>query len=164
MRREQDARRHRQERYQEEQPEPPPPSTAPSDSLLGWHAIDNLTVPECAVNPNAMLFDVPHACIAGYALAQVDVLSRIEDAASSGTEEELARALKLFLALDAIVIRTPTRGGSRGSSADIVSQRLRLWRAEDMTPLIQKWRRDTSQAWDRSAYSPSAHLPPPPSR
>jgi len=51
---------------------------APSDSLLGWHAIDNLTVLECAVNPNATLFDVPHACIAGYAHAQpqVDVLSR----------------------------------------------------------------------------------------
>ena len=149
MRREQDARRHRQERYQEEQPEPPPPSTAPSDSLIGWHAIDNLTVLECAVNPSQMLFDVPHACIAGYANAQVDVLSRIEDAASSGTEEELARALKWFLALDAIILRTPTRGGSRGNAADIVSQRLRLWRAEDMTPLVQKWRRDTSQAWDR---------------
>ena len=92
------------------------------------------------------------------------MLSRIEEAASSGTEEELARALKLFLALDAIVLRTPMRGRSRGNTADIVSQRLRLWRAEDMTPLIQKWRRDTSQAWDRSAYSPSAHLPPPPSR
>ena len=88
-----------------------------------------------------MLFDVPHACITGYAHAQVDVLSRIEDAASSGTEEELARALKWFLALDAIV-----RGGSRGNAADIVSQRLRLWRAEDMTPLVQKWRKDTSQA------------------
>jgi len=149
VRREQDARRHRQERYQEEQPEPPPPSTAPSDSLIGWHAIDNLTVLECAVNPSQMLFDVPHACIAGYANAQVDVLSRIEDAASSGTEEELARALKWFLALDAIILRTPTRGGSRGNAADIVSQRLRLWRAEDMTPLVQKWRRDTSQAWDR---------------
>ena len=77
------------------------------------------------------------------------MLSRIEEAASSGTEEELARALKLFLALDAIVLRTPMRGRSRGNTADIVSQRLRLWRAEDMTPLIQKWRRDTSQAWDR---------------
>ena len=108
--REQDARRHRQERYQEEQPEPPPPSTAPSDSLIGWHAIDNLTVLECAVNPSQMLFDVPHACIAGYANAQVDVLSRIEDAASSGTEEELARALKWFLALDAIILCTPTTG------------------------------------------------------
>ena len=77
-----------------------------------------------------MCFDVPHACIAGYAHAQVDnVLSRIEDAASSGTEEELARALKWFLALDAIILRTPTRGGSRGNAADsIVSQRLRLWR------------------------------------
>ena len=149
MRRERDARRHRQERYQEEQPEPPPPSTTPSESLGGWHAIDNLTVLECTVNPNPMLFDVPHACIAGYANAQVDVLSRIEDAASSGTEEELARALKWFLALDAIILRTPTRGGSRGNAADIVSQRLRLWRAEDMTPLVQKWRRDTSQAWDR---------------
>ena len=41
------------------------------------------------------------------------MLSRIEEAASSGTEEELARALKLFLALDAIVLRTPTRGGTR---------------------------------------------------
>ena len=81
-----------------------------------------------------MLFDVPHACIAGYAHAQVDnVLSRIEDAASSGTEEELARALKWFLALDAISLRTPTRGGSRSNAADIVSQRLRLWRAEDIT-------------------------------
>ena len=149
MRREQDARRHRQERYQEEQPEPPLPSTAPSDSLIGWHAIDNLTVLDCAVNPSQMLFDVPHACIAGYAHAQVDVLSRIEDAASSGTEEELARALKWFLALDAIILRTPTRGGSRGNAADIVSQRLRLWRAEDMPPLVQKWRRDTSLAWDR---------------
>ena len=76
VRREQDARRHRQERYQEEQPEPPPSSTAPSDSLIGWHAIDNLTVLECAVNPNAMLFDVPHACIAGYAHAQVDTCCR----------------------------------------------------------------------------------------
>ena len=94
---------------------------------MGWHAIDNLTVLECPVNPNAMCFDVPHACIAGYAHAQVDnVLSRIEDAASSGTEEELARALKWFLALDAIILRTPTRGGSRGNAAGIVSQRLRL--------------------------------------
>ena len=78
VRRDQDARRHRQERYQEEQPEPPLPSTAPSDSLIGWHAIDNLTVLDCAVNPSQMLFDVPHACIAGYAHAQpqVDVLSR----------------------------------------------------------------------------------------
>ena len=46
------------------------------------------------MNPNGMLFDVPHACIAGYANAQVDVLARIEDAASAGTEEELARAWK----------------------------------------------------------------------
>ena len=126
--------------------EPPLPSSAPSDSLIGWHAIDNLTVLECAVNPSRMLFDVPHACIAGYANAQVDVMSRID---SSSTEEELARALKWLLALDAIILRTPTRGGSRGNAADIVSQRLRLWRAEDMTPLVQKWRRDTSLAWDR---------------
>ena len=53
--------------------------------------------------------------------------------------------------MDAIVLRTPTRGGSLGNAADIVSQRLRLWRAEGMAPLIKKWRRerDTSQAWDR---------------
>ena len=113
---------------------------------MGWYAIDNLTVIECAVNPNAMLFDVPHAGVTGYAHAQVDVLSRIEEAASSGTVNELARALKWFLALDVIVLRTPTRGGSRGNAADIVSERLRLWRAKDMTPLIQKWRRDTTQA------------------
>ena len=150
VRKEQDARRRRQERYQAEQPRPPPPSMTPSDSMLGWHAIDNLTVIECAVNPNAMLSDVPHACVTAYAHAQVDVLSRIEEAASSGTEDELARALKWFLALDAIILRTPTRGGSCGNNADIVSQRLRLWRAENMTHLIQKWPRDTStQAWDR---------------
>ena len=52
--------------------------------------------------------------------------SRNEEAAGSGTEDELARALKWFLALDAIILRTPTRGGSRGNAADIVSQRLRL--------------------------------------
>ena len=74
---------------------------------------------------------------------------QVHKVASSGTEDELARALKWFLALDAFILRTPTRGGSRGNAADIVSQRLRLWRTEDMTPLIQKWQRDTMQAWHR---------------
>jgi len=59
-----------------EQPRPPPPSRDPSDSLLGWHAFDNLTVIECVVNPNQMFFDVPHACVTAYAHAHVDVLSR----------------------------------------------------------------------------------------
>ena len=61
-----------------------------------------------------MLFDVPHACITGYAHAQVDVLSRIEEAASSGTEEELARALKWFLALGTFqAIERSTRSPER---------------------------------------------------
>ena len=46
------------------------------------------------VNPNQMLFDMLHACVTAYAHAQVDVLLRVEEAASSGTEDEVARALK----------------------------------------------------------------------
>jgi len=39
------------------------------------------------VNPNQMLFDLPHACVTAYAQTQVDVSSRVEEqeAASSGT-------------------------------------------------------------------------------
>ena len=48
---------------------------APSNSLFGRHAIDNLKVVECLNNQNQMLFDVPHACIIAYAHAHVDVLS-----------------------------------------------------------------------------------------
>ena len=78
-----------------------------SGNLIHTPSASTTTVLECAVNPNAMLFDVPHACTAGYAHAQVDVLSRIEEAASSGTEDELARALKWFLALDLGCHRPP---------------------------------------------------------
>ena len=116
---------------------------APSNSLFGRHAIDNLKVVECLNNQNQMLFDVPHACIIAYAHAHVDVLSRVHKAASSDTEDELARALKWLLAMDAIILRTPMRGGSRGNASDIVSEGLRLWSTEGMTPLIQRWQRNT---------------------
>ena len=87
---------------------------------------------ECANNPCLVLLDVPHKSIIAHEHAKVDALKRILEATSE--DETSTRALKWLLAMDAILLHTPTRGGRRGNANGVISHRLRLWQPEDFTP------------------------------
>ena len=89
------------------QPTFPPPMPPPAGGALpGPEAIDSVTVLDCLLTPCAMLLDVPSQHASAYARAHVDVLGWVEEAASSGTHLELTRALKWYLAMDAVLLRS----------------------------------------------------------
>jgi hypothetical protein len=113
-----------------------------------WEAIDYITVEECVVNPCSMLEDVPSQYTAAYAKVYVDILTYIEERYAAGDEAGVTRGLKWFLAVDAILLRSPHRQGQKGTA--LTNRRFSEWGEDgDMGSLIHHWRIDCHAAWGR---------------
>ena len=99
----------------------------------GWNMIDSLGAWECAATITAPLEEVPGAFRNGWSVALLTVLRKIQQA---GSDEELIRALKWFLALPKLLLREPKRGGRKGQGTGELSARFEAIRTDNWGKLL----------------------------
>ena len=95
--------------------------------------IDSLGAWECATTITAPLEEVPGAFRNGWSVALLTVLRKIQQA---GSDEELIRALKWFLALPKLLLREPKRGGRKGQGTGELSARFEAIRTDNWGKLL----------------------------
>ena len=104
------------------------------EDVEGWSEIDSWGAWECAVLCIVPMEDVPPA----YRRA----LARVNLAVYGGTQEQIDRAIKWFLALSKLLLREPRREEQRGQGSGEIAARFEAVREGSWGTLLQLLRPD----------------------
>ena len=108
----------------------------------GWSEVDSWCALECAVSGIVPLKDVPSAFRKAWSAALSTVLARVNLAVLGGTQEQIDRSLKWFLALPKLLLRELRRGGQQGQGTGEISSKFEALREGNWGTLLQLLRRD----------------------